>query len=194
MPSDPSTFEQAVEALYHLNVGVIGTGAERHERPHKPLLLLAVLDLIAEGRATPDRIPWSQELRQRFTRYFQLVRKSNDQDAPENPFYYLRNEGWWLPVKIGANGPQPLEAAPLVRDGAPACARPSSPASFPRPGPRFPCCFRKPAFRTWLPRSRKVQTTMPSPSPDAPPDSVAPSWRSTIINAPPAVSASASGK
>ncbi len=36
MPSEYSTFEQAVEALYNLNVGVIGTGADRHERPHKP--------------------------------------------------------------------------------------------------------------------------------------------------------------
>ena len=118
MPSDHSTFEQAVEALYHLNVGVIGTGAERHERPHKPLLLLAVLDLIAEGRAMPDRIPWSQDLRQYFTRYFQLVRKSNDQDTPENPFFYLRNEGWWVVFKTGPQGPQPLLAPPLVRDGA----------------------------------------------------------------------------
>jgi len=117
MPSDNSTFEQAVETLYHLNVGVVGTGAERHERPHKPLLLLAVLDLIAEGRAMPDRIPWSQDLRQRFTRYFQLVRKSNDQDTPENPFFYLRNEGWWVAFKTGPHGPQPLQAPPLVRDG-----------------------------------------------------------------------------
>lgn len=117
MPSDNSTFEQAVEALYHLNVGVIGTGVERHERPHKPLLLLAVLDLIAEGRATPDRIPWSQDLRQRFTRYFQLVQKSNDQDTPENPFFYLRKEGWWTVFKTGPHGPQPLQATPLVRDG-----------------------------------------------------------------------------
>ncbi len=118
MPSDHSTFEQAVEVLYRLNVGLIGTRAERHERPHKPLLLLAVLNLIAAGRATPDHIPWSQDLRQRFTRYFQLVQKNNDQDTPENPFYYLRNEGWWLPSKISAHGPQPLEAPPLVRDAA----------------------------------------------------------------------------
>ena len=52
MPSDNSTFEQAVEALYHLNVGTIGKGAERHERPHKPLLLLAVLDLISSALQT----------------------------------------------------------------------------------------------------------------------------------------------
>lgn len=118
MPSDNSTFEQAVEALYHLNVGVLGQGMDRHERPHKPLLLLAVLDLIAEGRATPDRIPWGVDLRERFSRYFAQVKKLNDQDTPENPFFYLRQEGWWQPCRQGPHGPQTLEAPPLVRDGS----------------------------------------------------------------------------
>ena len=60
---------QAIERLSGLHVGVppLVEGAP-HERPHKPLLLLAVLDLIDEGLATPDRIPWSQELRDRFTK------------------------------------------------------------------------------------------------------------------------------
>ena len=39
MPSPSDSFEQAVEAFYRLNVGVVGTGADRHERPHKPVLL-----------------------------------------------------------------------------------------------------------------------------------------------------------
>ena len=39
--------DEAVERLYDLNVGVIGTGSARHERPHKPLLILAALDVIA---------------------------------------------------------------------------------------------------------------------------------------------------
>ena len=37
----------------------------RHESPHKPVLLLAVLDLFARGETTPDHIEWSQLLRQR---------------------------------------------------------------------------------------------------------------------------------
>ena len=116
MSPDKSTFEQAVEALYRLHVGVTGTGAQRHERPHKPLLLLAVLDLIADGRATPDHIPWGADLRSRFSRYFQQVQKLDDQDTPENPFFYLRKEGWWQPMKKVAHGTVPLEAPPLVRD------------------------------------------------------------------------------
>lgn len=61
---------------------------ERHERPHKPLLLLAMLDLIAEGRSTPDRIEWSTVLRDRFALYFARVKRMEDQCTPENPFFY----------------------------------------------------------------------------------------------------------
>jgi hypothetical protein len=63
MPEAAASFNQAVEALYGLSVGIIGQGAERHERPHKPLLLLAVLDLIAQGRATPDRVVWCRSVK-----------------------------------------------------------------------------------------------------------------------------------
>jgi len=80
------TLDQAIERLYDLHPGVtpVEEGAP-HERPHKPLLILAALDLIDEGKATPDRIPWCQELRDRFTARFLEVRKHNDQNTPENP-------------------------------------------------------------------------------------------------------------
>lgn len=42
----------AIFRLYDLNTGIIGVGGDRHEWPHKPLLLLAVLDLLDEGKAT----------------------------------------------------------------------------------------------------------------------------------------------
>ncbi len=112
------SFEQAVEALYRLHVGVIGQGAERHERPHKPLLLLAVLDLIAEGHATPDRVEWGLRLRERFALYFREVQRQDDRCTPENPFFYLRNEGWWEPLRVSAQGTEPLQAPPLAGDAA----------------------------------------------------------------------------
>ena len=87
-------FAAAVEVLYRLNTGVIGTGAARHERPHKPILLLAVFDALAEGKARPDRVPWSTWLRERFRVYFDAVRSHNDDCSPENPFFYLRGDGF----------------------------------------------------------------------------------------------------
>jgi putative restriction endonuclease len=108
------SIDEAIERLYELNVGVIGTGAGRHERPHKPLLLLAAMDLIARGQATPDRIPWSQALRDRFADYFAIVRRENDQNTPENPFLYLRGDDFWEPLDIGRNQERPLETTPTV--------------------------------------------------------------------------------
>ena len=53
------SISQAIERLYDLNVGTtpVEDGVP-HEKPHKPLLLLAVFDLIDEGLATPDIVPW----------------------------------------------------------------------------------------------------------------------------------------
>jgi len=51
-PSLP-TLDEAIERLYRLKVGVVGVGTARHERPHKPALLLAAFDLIAEARQKP---------------------------------------------------------------------------------------------------------------------------------------------
>ncbi len=108
---------QAIERLYDLHVGVtpLEEGSP-HERPHKPLMLLTVLDLIDEGGATPDRIPWCQELRDHFTARFELIRKHNDQNTPENPFLYLRRDGFWKVQRQEEIGQQPLANTPLVGD------------------------------------------------------------------------------
>lgn len=93
-----------VEKLYALNVGRIGRGSERHERPHKPLLLLCVLDLLDEGLALPDRIPWGLELRQRFKRKFEVVAHNNDRNSPELPFRHLSKDGFWEVYRVTASG------------------------------------------------------------------------------------------
>lgn len=115
---------QAIERLYDLHVGVtpLEEGAP-HERPHKPLLLLAVFDLIDEGLATPDRIPWCQELRDHFTARFETVRKHNDQNTPENPFLCLQGDDFWSAWKEEGTEQHPLTSNPLVRDIGYAFAR-----------------------------------------------------------------------
>jgi len=98
--ADVPSLSQAIERLYDLKVGLtsVQEGAP-HERPHKPLLLLAVFDLLDEGLATPDRIVWCQELRDRFRVRFAVVRKHNDQCSPDLPFCHLAGDGFWLAVE-----------------------------------------------------------------------------------------------
>lgn len=115
--------DQTIERFYALNVGVVGHGTERHERPHKPLLLLAVLDMLDGGQATPGRIPWDAALREHFTRLFGIVRQKDDRDTPENPFRYLASDGFWEVYRTGPAGPLPHEGDVLVRDSGTLFAR-----------------------------------------------------------------------
>ena len=90
------TLNQAIERIYSLNVGITPLDeGPPHERPHKPLLLLAVLELLDIGHATPGNIPWCQELRDQFTSQFLIVKKHNDQNSPDLPFRYLAGDGIW---------------------------------------------------------------------------------------------------
>ncbi|RFC48368.1 MAG: putative restriction endonuclease [Verrucomicrobia bacterium] len=105
----------AIERLYDLQVGTTPVGEGKpHERPHKPLLLLAALDLIDDGKASAQRIPWCQDLRDRFTAHFLQVRKHNDQNTPENPFHYLQTQGFWQAWIESGTSSLPLQAPPLV--------------------------------------------------------------------------------
>jgi len=116
MPAGPiHSIDDAVERLYDLNVSVVGTTAgERHERPHKPVLLLAVLDLIADGLARPDAIPWSDALRRRFEQYFAEVRARDDRATPQNPFRFLHSDAIWTPVEIVDGRPIALKREPQI--------------------------------------------------------------------------------
>jgi putative restriction endonuclease len=109
------TLDEAIERLYDLNVGItpLEEGAP-HEKPHKPLLLLAAFDLIDEGKASPERIPWCQELRDRFTARFLLVKKHNDQNNPDLPFRYLAGDGFWQAFEM--DGATPIRREIRVSD------------------------------------------------------------------------------
>jgi putative restriction endonuclease len=85
------TTEEAIALLYDLK----RDRSSGHEKPHKPVLLLAVMDLIERGDITGNKIRPSQELRDAFTAYFQIVRQGNDQNSPENPYYRLASDGFW---------------------------------------------------------------------------------------------------
>ncbi len=107
--------DAAIGRLYDLNVGTTPVAeGQPHERPHKPLLLLAAFDLIDEGLATSERIPWCQELRDRFSARFLLVRKHNDQNNPDLPFRHLAGDGFWQPFE--ADGVTPIRREIRVSD------------------------------------------------------------------------------
>lgn len=86
--------EDALILLYDLKRDKKGS----YERPHKPVLLLAILDLIESGTFRNNRFHYTDELIERFKYYFEIVRKGNDKPTIENPFHFLSGDGFWTLV------------------------------------------------------------------------------------------------
>ena len=71
--------------------------------PHKPLLLLVVLELAEQVPSFGDVLALTPELAFRFCTYWSIVahRRSQGPDI-RYPFFYLRSDGFWSP--LGADG------------------------------------------------------------------------------------------
>jgi hypothetical protein len=84
-------WEKWLDRLYNLRRDKSGS----HERPHKPALLLSIIDLLDRGVITRNEVPLSDELVATFKRYFAVVRKHNDQPTIQNPFFHLCGDKFW---------------------------------------------------------------------------------------------------
>ncbi len=71
------------------------TDATAHPAPHKPFLLLSILDLAAQGQIDSSFIEPSFDLIERFARYWDLVRPPSGKCNMAYPFYYMQSEGFW---------------------------------------------------------------------------------------------------
>jgi putative restriction endonuclease len=91
------TWQQWLERLYNLRRDKRGS----HERPHKPVLLLSILDVLDRGQVKTNEIALTPEIVKTFRRYFDLVRREDDQPSIENPFYFLSGDGFWKVEKPG---------------------------------------------------------------------------------------------
>lgn len=100
-------WEPWLEKLYNLHRDKRGS----HERPHKPTLLLSIIDLLDRGIIAGNQVPLSEELVATFKRYFAVVRKEDDQPTIQNPFFHLCGDKFWQLV------PAPGES-PIYREGA----------------------------------------------------------------------------
>lgn len=66
-----------------------------HRAPHKPLLLLTVFDLVAQGNLTTNLIALSPELGDLFATYWKLVMPPDRTGNLSLPFFHLKNDGFW---------------------------------------------------------------------------------------------------
>ncbi len=106
MAVSASNWAHWLERLYDLRRDKRGS----HERPHKPVLLLAILDLLDRGVLRDNRVPFTEELVSTFRRFFAVVQARDDQPTIENPFYFLSGDGFW---QVFVDG----QTEPLYREG-----------------------------------------------------------------------------
>ena len=71
------------------------TAATQGQAPHKPILLLSVMDLFAQGRITSNLIEITSELGELFATYWSKVMPPERRGNLALPFFHLRSSGFW---------------------------------------------------------------------------------------------------
>jgi putative restriction endonuclease len=76
----------------------LGQGNERFA-PHKPVLLLCILELAEQGRLCPNQLSMTPDLILRFQSFWRVVvsRWTTKPDL-RMPFHHLSNQGFWKPL------------------------------------------------------------------------------------------------
>jgi predicted restriction endonuclease len=65
------------------------------EKPHKLVMILAVIDLFEKRKITDNRIYFDDELMESFSNTFNLIRTKGDWNQPAIPFFHLRTSSFW---------------------------------------------------------------------------------------------------
>lgn len=66
-----------------------------HQAPHKPFLLMSIMDLIAQGEITGKIVNPSPELLETFNVYFSGIMPIGQKSSMSYPFYHMRSEPFW---------------------------------------------------------------------------------------------------
>ena len=104
-----------LDRLYNLRRDKRGS----HERPHKPALLLSLIDLLDRKIVIVNLFPLSEDLVATFKRYFAVVKKHDDQPTIQNPYFHLCGDKIWKLVPAAGDSPIYQEGA---SSGAPSVA------------------------------------------------------------------------
>jgi putative restriction endonuclease len=90
------------------------SASTHHRAPHKPLLLMAVMDLFADGSITANMVEPTPELGELFTLYWARVMPPDQRSNLTLPFFHLKSDGFWHLVPRPGKEPF-LSAAQQIR-------------------------------------------------------------------------------
>lgn len=66
-----------------------------HKKPHKLVMMLAVLDLFDKKIIIENKIYFNDDLAKSFSNIFNLIRIEGDWNQPAPPFFHLRTSSFW---------------------------------------------------------------------------------------------------
>ena len=73
----------------------VWTEVTAHQTPHKPILLLCVLDLFDSGEVSSNLIQITEDLTELFGRYWERILPFGRLGNLALPFFHLRSDGFW---------------------------------------------------------------------------------------------------
>ncbi len=73
----------------------VWSGVTAHQAPHKPFLLLCVLDLFDSEKISSNLVEITEDLTELFVRYWERVLPFGRPGNLALPFFHLRSEGFW---------------------------------------------------------------------------------------------------
>lgn len=92
LPSLSPDIEKFKEEILELKRGKQG----KHYRPHKLVMILAIVELSDRGLLSENKIFLTEPLLSIFENIFLLVKKEDDLCQPGPPFFHLRTSGFWF--------------------------------------------------------------------------------------------------
>lgn len=135
------------------------------QKPHKLIMLLAVIDLAEDRLLDGDRLYWTDELISRFRTRFAHYAIPGDWCQPGPPFFHLRSSPFWTPIpKAGKES----EYARMTTSGG-GSRRIGDIIDHVRLGPALCGCLHDPVAREELRAAllaRLVQRNLSSPEPE----------------------------
>ena len=93
----------------------VWSGVTAHQAPHKPLLLLCVLDLFDSGEVSSNLIEITDDLTELFGRYWERVLPFGRPGNLALPFFHLRGDGFWHLLPKHENALPGSQITSLVR-------------------------------------------------------------------------------
>jgi putative restriction endonuclease len=92
----------------------VNTTRQRGKAKHQPILLLSIIDLIAQGVIRENRIYVSDDLVKTFDKYWDVLGPDSQRRGLHYPFWHLENGGFWHnTLKSGFNGSKPKTTSTL---------------------------------------------------------------------------------